>query len=210
MLSEFQRSKINRRFELLDADGDGSVTAADFDLIAASVCEAFGFAAGSAQHEKVHLIHLNLWVGLSRGMDAEGSGRMNREQFAAACVRNLIEAEGGYEQVMGQLARTVFELVDADEDGRLTVEELTRWYSAYGVCEDDARHAFEVLDRNGDGELSLDEVHKAMEEYYVGDDPDAPGNQLFGPLPGTHALSVRERKARMKAAATTRQEASLR
>jgi len=183
MPSEFQQAKIDHRFELLDADGDGYVTAADFDEIAANVCEAFDLADGSPQYEKMQLIHLNLWGALSQGPGGRSAERIDREQFAAVYVQNFIETEGGYDQSMGLLPQTVFEVVAEDDDGVLHIDELARWISAYGVREDDARRALTALDREGDGVLSLDEVRQALKEFYIGDDPAAPGNRLFGPLP---------------------------
>jgi Ca2+-binding EF-hand superfamily protein len=183
MLSDFQKSKLARRFELLDADGDGYVTAADYDEAAANVCRAFGFAEGSPQHEKVHVIHLRLWTALSRRMEADDTGRINRRQFAESCARSIVEAERGYDRIIGPIAQTIFDLVDGDDSGTLEVEELAAWFNAYGVCADDAERAFKRLDRNGDGVLDLAEVQQALKEFYTSDDPEARGNAIFGPLP---------------------------
>jgi hypothetical protein len=37
-------------------------------------------------------------------------------------------------------------------------------------------------DRDGDGYLTSEEVVRAVDELMIGDDPDAPGNELLGPL----------------------------
>lgn len=187
MLSEFQKSKLARRFELLDADGDGYITAADYDEAAANVCRAFGFAEGSPQQEKVHVIHLRLWMALSRRSEADDTGRIDRRQYAEACERSIIEAENGYDRTVRPIAQTVFDLVDADDSGTLEVEELAAWFNAYGVCADDAERAFKRLDRNGDGVLDRAEVEQAFKEFYTGDDPEAPGNAIYGPLPPVRA-----------------------
>ncbi len=183
MLTEFQAAKLERRFELLDADEDGYITAADYDLAAARVCEAFDFAEDSAQYEKVHVIYLRLWVALSRRLDPQAAGRISRPQFVAASTQVIVEAEEGYDRYIGPIAQTIFDLIDADDSGTLEVEELTTWFNAYGVCADDAQRAFKAVDRNGDGVLSVDEVQKAIREFYLSDDPNAAGNLIFGPLP---------------------------
>jgi Ca2+-binding EF-hand superfamily protein len=183
MLSDFQRAKLERRFELLDMDGDGYITANDYDVASASVCRAFDFAKDSAQYEKVHVLYLRLWVALSRRMDEQQSGMISRRQFIESCERVIVEAEQGYDRIIGPIALTIFDLIDADDSGTLDIEELTTWFNAYGVCADDAARAFRAVDRNGDGLLDADEVQKAIREFYTSDDPQAPGNLIFGPLP---------------------------
>ncbi len=162
MLSDFQRAKLERRFELLDTDGDGQITANDYDLAAANVCRAFDFAQDSPQYEKVHVLYLRLWVALSRRMDEQDSGRISREQFISSCAQVIVEAEEGYDRIIGPIALTIFDLIDADDSGTLDIEELATWFNAYGVCADDAERAFKAVDS---------------------DDPQAPGNLIFGPLP---------------------------
>jgi Ca2+-binding EF-hand superfamily protein len=206
MLSDFQRAKLERRFELLDMDGDGYITANDYDVAAANVCSAFDFAKDSPQYEKVHVIYLRLWVALSRRMDEQQTGRISREQFIASCARVIVEAEEGYDRIIGPIALTIFDLIDADESGTLDIEELSTWFNAYGVCADDAQRAFKAVDRNGDGLLDANEVQKAIREFYTSDDPQAPGNLIFGPLPipagnkgDAHAASMKA-ASRMKSA----------
>lgn len=183
MLSDFQRAKLERRFELLDMDGDGYITANDYDVASASVCRAFDFPADSPQYEKVHVLYLRLWVALSRRMDERQTGMISRRQFIDSCERVIIEAVEGYDRIIGPIALTIFDLIDADDSGTLDIDELTTWFNAYGVCADDAERAFKAVDRNGDGLLDANEVQKAIREFYTSDDPQAPGNLIFGPLP---------------------------
>ncbi len=183
MLTEVQKSKLDRRFELLDTDNDGFITAADYDAAAAHVCQAFDFAEDSPQYERIHVIYLRLWVALSRKTDARESGRISREQFISSCAESIVEPARGYDRIIRPVAQTIFDLIDDDDSGSLEVEELATWANAYGVCTDDAERAFRALDRNGDGVLDLEEVQQALKEFYTSDDPDAPGNQIFGPLP---------------------------
>ena len=41
---------------------------------------------------------------------------------------------------------------------------------------------FAKLDLNQDGNISTEELMKLSDQYFVGDDPNAPGNLFFGPL----------------------------
>ena len=182
MLSELRAAKLDRRFELLDADGDGFITAADYDQTAAAVCEAFNYLEGSPQHERVHMTFLTMWEKLSRKMDGRHTGRISRDQFISSCTDSIIQREGGYDRNIRPVVDAVFDIIDADGNGVLDVDELATWFNAYGVCVDDAQRAFTELDRNGDGVLSRDEIHQAIEVYYTSDDPKARGNKIYGPL----------------------------
>lgn len=183
MLSDFQRAKLERRFELLDMDGDGYIGADDYDEAAANVCRAFDFEQDSPQYEKVHVIYLRLWVALSRRMDEQETGRISREQFVGACARVLVEDEGGFDRFVSPIALAVYDVIDAHGRGAVAVEQVATWFNAYGVCADDAERAFRAVDRNGDGLLNAQDVQKALREFYTGDDPQAPGSLIFGPLP---------------------------
>ncbi|MCW2948972.1 MAG: calcium sensor EFh [Actinoallomurus sp.] len=44
----------------------------------------------------------------------------------------------------------------------------------------DADEIFPLLDLNGDGYLSRDEFTRLWTQFWVGDDPEAPGTWVFG------------------------------
>lgn len=182
MLTDLQVSKLDRRFELLDVDGDGVISAADYDLAAGSVCTAFGHRPGSPAHDRVHMAYLTLWTRISERMDRHGTGRITRRQFIDAYADSIIRSDGGYEQTVAPVADTVMDVIDANGDGLLSLDELTRWFNAYGVCSDDAERIFRRLDIDGDGVLNRLEIQRAIDDFYRGDDPDSPANLLFGPI----------------------------
>lgn len=181
MLSELQTAKLDRRFELLDYDGDGVISSADFDLAAQNVCRAFDFPEDSVEFERVQTTYNALWVAINQKASRDVNGKIGREQFVASCADTIFEA-GGYDKTEGRLAQVIFDLLDADGNGILDVDECATWFSAYGVCEDDALKAFRRVDRDRDGALSREDVLAAIEDFYLSDDPHAPGNWLFGPL----------------------------
>ena len=77
----------------------------------------------------------------------------------------------------------IFDFADADGDGRIAEREHLAFLGAYGVATDAARESFRRLDQDGDGFIRQDEFLQSAEDFFLGDDPNAPGTWLFGPLP---------------------------
>jgi Ca2+-binding EF-hand superfamily protein len=48
---------------------------------------------------------------------------------------------------------------------------------------DRSAEAFDRLDRDDSGVLTEDNVIEAVKEFYLSNDPNAPGNALYGELP---------------------------
>ena len=84
-------------------------------------------------------------------------------------------------QRLATFTRGVFDLVDADGSGEISVEEYTEIMSAFGVAEGIPEWSFKHLDLNGDGKISKDEFVTIVEQFHLSQDRDAPGNFLFGP-----------------------------
>jgi hypothetical protein len=58
MLTDFQKKKLSRTFQIYDADGDGIVTKADYERAGHNVAIANGFSPGSAESESVNTAYL--------------------------------------------------------------------------------------------------------------------------------------------------------
>jgi Ca2+-binding EF-hand superfamily protein len=56
-----------------------------------------------------------------------------------------------------------------------------------GLPPDSLNEAFTALDTDGDGHLSRTEIRTAVDEYYTSEEPDTPGNWLFGPFQLSHS-----------------------
>ncbi|MGH3898545.1 MAG: EF-hand domain-containing protein [Pseudonocardiaceae bacterium] len=76
--------------------------------------------------------------------------------------------------------RLVFDTIDLDDDGKLSLDEFSLYLQAYGLAAADAATAFEHLDLDSDGYMSRDEFAKNMSEYYISEDRPAPSEWFFG------------------------------
>jgi Ca2+-binding EF-hand superfamily protein len=76
---------------------------------------------------------------------------------------------------------TIFDIIDQDGDGQITLPNYRRYFEAWGLDETLAELAFAKLDLSGDGHLSRHAFIQLCTNFYISDDPNVPGNWLFGP-----------------------------
>jgi hypothetical protein len=71
-------------------------------------------------------------------------------------------------------------LCDTDDDGFVVEHDLRTLHEAFDLAPSAATLAMGHLDPAGSGRVGVDDLARAVCEYYVGDDPAAPGTWLFG------------------------------
>ncbi|MFY0535226.1 EF-hand domain-containing protein [Nannocystis pusilla] len=122
------------------------------------------------------------WVNALEPFDTNGDGQIDVDETTAGFERALADS-GSYAQQIGVVAEQYFELADANGDGTIDLKEFQQIFTAVGRgTEAECAEVFRRLDTDGSGALSRQEYHRVVEEFFFSDDPNAPGNQLFGPL----------------------------
>jgi Ca2+-binding EF-hand superfamily protein len=86
----------------------------------------------------------------------------------------------GFETIVDAFTAFVQDLLDSDGDGLVHLEDYLALARAHNIDEVQAKETFSAFDENGDGVLALDEVSTLVRQFYLSDDADAPGNELFG------------------------------
>ena len=120
------------------------------------------------------------WESDVGAFDKDNDGRISLEERLAAYEVTLNDPNS-YDQLATQYAHLILGMWDRDGDGRLSADEYIKLLWCYGIEEDDAREAIKHVDRDGDGYLTKEDIIQALDEFYFSDDPDAPGNWMFGP-----------------------------
>lgn len=177
MLSNVQKQKLNHLFQVWDRDRNGVLEEADFDRVSRDLAAIRGHAAGSPEHAAIRARYAAWTQAAAPFMPG---GRMTMGDHLAFHEAALGD-RAAFEGMLGAMADTIFTMLDADGDGRVTQAEAAAFYRAYGVEGDAAAEIFTRLDANGDGALSRGEIHAAVVQFYESDDAAAPGNWLFGP-----------------------------
>jgi len=168
MLTDLQKRKLTAQFRLNDLAQSGYMERADFEQFAARICESLGFVPGSPEYNQVHAQTLASWdTEQLKAFDADGDGRVSLAEHLAAYDVTLQDA-ALFQRLTVQYSQFVFGLWDQDRDGRLSTDEYAKVLWCYGGTRDQAAEAFRRLDRG------------PIKEFYLSDDPEAPGNWLLG------------------------------
>ena len=179
MLSDLKKRKLTRYFRVCDVDDDSRVSRPDFERVVENVRMLHGVDDNSPGHRALRDGYLRRWEGIRASADADSDGSVDLDEWLAYWDAVLAD-EGRYQAEIAQVTDQLFELFDSDADGALDADEFCNFYGVHGLKSDLAREVFADLDLDGDGVVTREELMEMAHQFYRSDDPDAPGNRLFG------------------------------
>ncbi|WP_158088857.1 EF-hand domain-containing protein [Thermoactinospora rubra] len=174
MATQVQERKLARHFELLDYDRDGYIEQSDLKAFAERICQAGQVEPTSPEGRAVVQQAERLWQALQRAHDKNGDQAVSRQEFV-----DCAESEQVLKQAI-QLGVAAFDVMDRDDDDRISMQEWLSLDRSLGVNAADSEEGFRRLDRDGDGHISKKEFTKGVEEFYRSSNSAAPGNWTFG------------------------------
>lgn len=180
MLTELQKRKLTRYFRVYDIDDDGRIGPADFERVVENVRILHGLATDSVGHVALEEGYLKRWDVLSDLADADEDGGVDLAEWLAYW-EGVLPVEERYQSELRSLVTRLFQSFDTDQDGVIGAQEFSDFYGVYGLESEMAQRVFKVLDTDEDGVISQQDLIELGHQFYRGDDPDAPGNSLFGP-----------------------------
>lgn len=155
------------RFMLFDVDGNGYLERDDYESLAHRLAEGFGVPMSSPKGQAVLDGSLALWHELLRCTDADGDQRISPEEFRFAVRAGALRDREGLDAAIVPAARAVLDLCDADGDGELDRDDLTRLLTLCGLPAGQAGEIFTELDADGSGSLSLGELTGALHRLLI-------------------------------------------
>ena len=185
-LSEFQRRKLLHKFNLLDVDQNGLIEFQDFQHVIDVLAEQRGWGIGDQLFERLTASNQDLWMAVQGFCQVGEDGSVTPEQwleFHAQAFEQSNEFDQlvpGFETTLDAFTAFVVELLDADGDGLVREEDYLVLARSHSIDDEQAKQTFSAIDKNGDGALALDEVSALVRQFYLSDDENAPGNELFG------------------------------
>lgn len=184
MLGDLQRRKAAYYFDLIDEDDNGLIEPADFRLRAERLAEASN-VTDDVERERLRQRIMEWWEHLSTLADTNGDGQITREEWRHYWMRfNVAVSMGNPRQSIQNLeraARKTFRAVDHNDSGQISEEEFSTWLAAWDINQ--GASVFRRLDREEKGFLTEADLAEATTEFYLSNDPAAPGNALYGELP---------------------------
>lgn len=162
-------------FDVLDTDGDKSVTWSDYQRLVDRYLSSYGLEASAPRARAIQAAYESLWHKLVQATEEEP---LDRDRFVAAM--HAASEDRTRSNAAEAVAEAVFDLLDADGDGRISEQEFLVYANALGAREEDARKRFAHVDTDGDGDISREEFVLSARQYLFGDDIDSPGGFVFG------------------------------
>ena len=127
----------------------------------------------------------SMWDQFATVADTNHDGVIDRDEwdaFSVGMTATLRAVGPDDESPLDPYVRRLFDVIDADGDGRITEKEYGDWLASLGLAADtDIAGAFANLDDNGDGTLSWQEFSVCGRNYWTNADPDLPGARWMGP-----------------------------
>lgn len=146
-------------FAMLDTDGDGIVSKAEYAARAERVALASGRTLDDPVVVAVRAAGERAW----NAMDANGDGGVTFEEYEA-----WAGAEA-FDTVCEPVLAGLFDLADGDGDGALTLPEFLMLRTALGNPPRNITAAFEALDADGDGRVDRDDYLASIRAHVTGE-----------------------------------------
>lgn len=171
-------AKLERQFEMLDADKDGRVNAAEFAKIADRVITAYKLDRDDRRARALRAMNQMYWMELVRHSGAE-SDALTKDEFVMG--NRLATIDTSRLNVTEGLAHATFDIMDTNGDNEISRDEFLRFQrDVWQVEAPEAMEVFAQVDMDGDGAISRMEFVRTVREYFMSMDPSAPGSMLFG------------------------------
>jgi Ca2+-binding EF-hand superfamily protein len=178
MLTDLQTAKLTHIFNIIDFDSNGTIEKEDFEAIGENLAIIRDFDYGSQDFDRVMGLSISIWDKLEPHIKGNAGSLSDWLTF----MDNLFNKGDGFEYLnyLTKFVDTLFSLFDVNNDGVFSQTEYIDLFIGLRTEVRFAPKSFKRIDINGDGIISKGELIKSVNHFMRSDDPEAPGNWLFG------------------------------
>ncbi|XP_026487994.1 calexcitin-2-like [Vanessa tameamea] len=181
MVSEFRKKKLLYLFKIFfDADGSGTITKKDFDLTIERIAKAKEWAVGDEKYKQAEKAMLEIWQGMQFKADTNRDGEISSDEWVKLWEDYSNDPSSPVDW-QTYYCKAIFHIQDSTGDGKIDRDEFVSVHGSFGLPKEDTNIAFDKLS-NGKTSLSWEDFQERWKEFFTSDDPNAPGNFIFGNL----------------------------
>jgi Ca2+-binding EF-hand superfamily protein len=175
MASDFQRRKVAGVVNAMDANKDGFLEEADFEALTARWIGLRGLTPDSDGATRLSAIMMGWWATLLATSDLNRDNKVTLDE-----VLLVVDRLGEMTGAVTATAHAMFDAIDENADEMISAAEYRRLIETWNGRETNTDEIFPLLDLDGDGYISRSEFTELWTQFWVGDDPEAPGTWVFG------------------------------
>ena len=169
--NEFYMKKVMRECKVRDTNKDGFISRADFEMVVQRYKD-MGFPDKIIKKLSDHYAKFMEVIGI-----VDSSTKLTYEEV----INNFSRSSNNLE-ALGKLIDGHFDIVDTNEDGKISFKEWTDAYKAMDIDTVHARASFDAMDTNGDGIVSKEEFLAYCLEFYGSTEDKLNSSIIYGPL----------------------------
>ena len=184
MLSELRIRKLTKLFAMYDAQNHGFLQFSDFERIVHKLADLRGWKPGEEKYERLNNKYALRWIAMQAKIKQKINKKMDYKIHIDEWLRyhELTFRDESYRQEVNSISELIFDIIDLDESGNLDRQEWMVLFQVLNIPVVYVAETFDKIDRNHDGSIGKEEFLPLLEEFYYSDDPNAPGNGIFGPI----------------------------
>jgi|SRR6476469_429282 len=179
MLTELQKKKLTYYFHAFDVDKNGFLEKSDFDKIINGFAEAYNIAQDSETYQYISSTYGKRWEALAKQADTNADKKVSLDEWLS--YQDKLVNDPNSDFLWLKITSMFHDIQDVDKDGSLSLEEYKVMYKIHGFGDDSlAAEIFAKLDFDGDGQIRKNDVMNLVADFYLSNNPQAPGNLFFG------------------------------
>ncbi|MBI3925715.1 MAG: hypothetical protein HY319_09260 [Armatimonadetes bacterium] len=180
LLQPIRRRKLKKLFQILDANGNGVITYGDYEEVLDNLCQARGWRPFSREYDDLRRALTGYWEALQQLADMNRDCAITLDEW----YRRWFEVYKGLTEEdlpdwFWSYSDRLLDAIDFDDDGEISGEDYESFLKAHKIQED-ITPTLERLGLSGRSHVTRERMRSFVAQFYLSDDPDAPGSWLYG------------------------------